>query len=100
MREQSAASLSITNHHHIRLEQAITSPQRISVIVRTVAGDHVEDEILNVWLVGHEGIANGYRIVMRDDGKQFGLSSSGFAGDKHLILVGWYGDLLSAFLAM
>jgi len=52
------------------------------------------------WLVGQEDAADGYKIVMREDGKQFGLASAGFAHDKHRILVGWYGTLLSAFLAM
>jgi hypothetical protein len=100
VREQSAESLSVTNAHRIKLEQAITSPQRISLIFRTVADGHVKDAILKVWLVGQEDIADGYKIVMREDGKQFGLASVGFADDKHLVLVGWYGSLLSAFLAM
>jgi hypothetical protein len=55
---------------------------------------------LNAWLVGQEGTADDYKIVMREDGKQFGLASVGFPHDKHLILVGWYSSLLSAFLAM
>ncbi len=37
---------------------------------------------------------------MRDDGAQFGLASNGFADDKYLVLAGWYGGLLSAFLNM
>jgi len=53
-----------------------------------------------VWVVGQENSSNGYKIIMRDDGEQFGLASVGFPNDKHLILDGWYGSLLSAFLAM
>ena len=100
VRAQTAESLSVTNAHRIKLEQAIISPQRIPLIFRTVVDGRVKDLTLNVWLVGQEGIADGYKIVMREDGKQFGLASVGFAHDKHLILVGWYGTLLSAFLAM
>jgi hypothetical protein len=100
VRAQSADNLSVTNHHHIQLEQAIISPQRISLVSRTVVNGRVKDTTLDVWLVGQEGIADGYKIVMRDDGKQFGLASTGFATDKHLVLDGWYGALLSAFLAM
>jgi hypothetical protein len=97
---QSAESLSVINDHRMKLEQAIVSPQEIPLIFRTVVGGRVKDERLNAWLVGQENTADGYRIVMREDGKQFGLASVGFSHDKHLCLVGWYGTLLSAFLAM
>ena len=100
VRAQSAGSVSVTNAHRIELGQAITTPQRISLIFRTVADGRVKDVVLNAWLVGQEGITDGYKIVMRDDGKQFGLASVGFPKDEHLVLVGWYGTLLSAFLAM
>jgi hypothetical protein len=100
VRLQSAQSLSLTNAHRIKLEQAIISPQRIPLIYRTVVDGRVKDKALNAWLVGQDGIADGYKIVMREDGKQFGLASVGFPHDKHLVLVGWYGTLLSAFLAM
>jgi len=100
VRAQSAESLSVTNAHRIKLEHAITTPQRISLIFRTVIDGQVNDVILNAWLVGQEGMTDGYKIVMRDDGKQFGLASVGFPKDLHLVLVGWYGTLLSAFLAM
>ena len=100
VRAQSTESLSVTNAHRIKLEQAIISPQIIPVTFRTVVDGRVKDQTLSVWLVGQEGAADGYKIVMREDGKQFGLASVGFPNDKHLILVGWYGSLLSAFLAM
>ena len=67
---------------------------------RKVESGRLNDEILDVWLVGQEDSTNGYKIIMRGDGKQFGLASSGFPNDRHLVLVGWYGSLLSAFLAM
>jgi hypothetical protein len=60
----------------------------------------VKDETLNAWLVGQENLTDRYKIVMRDDGLEYGLASSGFPNDKYLVLVGWYGDLLSAFLSM
>ena len=100
VRAQSTENLSVTNAHRIKLEQAIISPQIIPVTFRTVVDGRVKDQTLSVWLVGQEGAADGYKIVMREDGKQFGLASVGFPNDKHLILVGWYGSLLSAFLAM
>lgn len=59
----------------------------------------MKDQKLNVWLVGQED-PRGYKIVMRDDGLQFGLASCGFPTDKEPILVGWYGGLISAFLSM
>lgn len=97
---QSAGNLSTANAHRITLEQAIISPQRTSLIFRSVMNGRMKDVTLDAWLVGQEGIADGYKIVMREDGKQFGLASAGFVLDKHPVLVGWYGDLLSAFLAM
>jgi hypothetical protein len=100
VRAQSAENLSVTNAHRIKLEQAIISPQKVPLTFRTVVDGRVKDETLNVWLVGQEGTPGGYKIVIREDGKQFGLASVGFPHDKHLILVGWYGSLLSAFLAM
>jgi hypothetical protein len=50
--------------------------------------------------VGQENADDGYRIVMRDGGLQFGLATKGFSTDKYLFLTGWYGGLKSAFLAM
>jgi hypothetical protein len=97
---QSADRLAATNDHRISLRQALVAPQKISVIAQTIKAGRVEDNRLSVWLVGQEGPGDGYRIIMRDDGLQFGLASSGFPNDKYLVLVGWYGDLLSAFLSM
>ena len=39
-------------------------------------------------------LSDGYKIIMRDDGLQFGLASSGFPNDKDPISAGWYGSLL------
>jgi hypothetical protein len=100
VRVQSAENLTDRNDHRITLKQALIPPQRISVIWRNVENGRLKDEILNAWLVGQENLADGYKIIMRDDGKQFGLASCGFPNDKHLVLDGWYGSLLSAFLAM
>jgi hypothetical protein len=100
VRTQSAENLSATNDHRIKLEQAIIPPQSISVIWRKLENGHLKDERLNVWLVGQENVTDGYKIIMRDDGEQFGLASSGFPNDKYMVLDGWYGSLLSAFMAM
>jgi hypothetical protein len=72
----------------------------ISVIARQFKKGRVKDEYLNVWLVGQETRTDGYKIVLRDDGSQFGLVSRGFPLDRFPILVGWYGDLLTTFLGM
>lgn len=50
--------------------------------------------------MGREDSSDGYMIIMREDGMQFGLASKGFPSDPLLILTGWYGNLISAFLAM
>lgn len=94
-------SLSVTAAHRIKLEQAIIPPQRIPLIIRVVAAGHLKNDISEAWLVGQEDPGDGYKIVMQEDGKQFGLASVGFPKDEHLVLVGWYGSgLLLAFLAM
>ena len=100
IRIQSTDNLTTTNDHGISLEQSLVRPQRISVIARLVKGGRVQDQKLDVWLVGQERSSDGYRIIVRDDGLQFGLASNGFPTDKHLVLVGWYGDLVSAFLSI
>jgi hypothetical protein len=100
VRVQSADNLTVTNDHCITLKQALMPPRRISVIWRNVENGQLKDEILSAWLVGQGNLADGYKIIMRDDGEQFGLASRGFPNDKHLLLCGWYGSLLSAFLAM
>jgi hypothetical protein len=97
---QSIQSLSTTNEHRITLANALVPPKALTVIWRTTKNGRRKDEELHVWLVGQESSADGYKIIVRDDGQQFGLASSGFPSDKHLILVGWYGSLLSAFMSM
>jgi hypothetical protein len=97
---QSTKILTSVNDHHISLKDALIAPQIISVIARQIKKGRVEDENLTVWLVGQEQRPDGYKIVLRDDGSQFGLASSGFPQDKIPILVGWYGDLLTTFLGM
>jgi hypothetical protein len=37
----------------------------IPLTFRTVVDGRVQDETLNVWLVGQQGTADGYKIVMR-----------------------------------
>jgi hypothetical protein len=100
IRVQSADHLTTTNDHRISLEQALVTPQRISIIARQVADGRLRDQTINVWPVGREDSSDGYKIIMRDDGLQFGLASSGFPNDKDPILAGWYGSLLSAFPSM
>ena len=99
VRLQMSSAHSVINHR-ITLQQAIVPPQKISIIVRTVQHGKVKDQKLDCWLVGQEDSRDGYKIILREDGSQFGLASIGFPSDKHLILTGWYGNLLSAFLSM
>ena len=54
----SAENLSSTNDHLITLEQALTTPQEISLIFRTVVDGHIQDQTLKVWLVGQEAAAD------------------------------------------
>ncbi len=100
VRAQVGDNWNYMNDHRISLKQALVSPQKMPVIVRAVRNDRVKDELQEVWLIGQEESSDGYRIVMREDGLQFGLASKGFPTDKHLVLTGWYGGLKSAFLSM
>jgi hypothetical protein len=97
---QIATGLSVPNDRRIALEQVIVPPQKLTVIWQKAESGHLKDMELNVWLVGQESNAGGYSIIMREDGKQFGLASPGFPTDRHPVLVGWYGNLSSASLAM
>jgi len=87
-------------NHGITLKDALVAPRLISVIARTVRNGGKKDENLTAWLVGQENGTDGYQIILRDDGLQFGLASKGFPHDKAPILVGWYGNLLTTFLGM
>jgi len=99
--EQSTGSLTVTNDPRMNLEQALVPPERISVISRHVKDGRVRDKEIFVWLVGKEkNRTDGYKIVMREDGLQFGLASNGFPHDRYPVLAGWYGGLVSAFLSM
>ncbi len=99
VRVQSAESLDAVNHT-IALKDALVAPRLISVIARDVRNGRVKDENLTVWLVGQEKRPDGYKIILRDDGLQFGLASKGFPHDNAPILDGWYGNLLTTFLGM
>jgi hypothetical protein len=97
---QAGIDLELTNDHWITLKQALVPPQKITVIERTVRNGKLKDREMHAWLVGQEDSSDGYKVIMREDGLQFGLASKGFPADKFLILIGWYGNLVSAFLAM
>lgn len=99
VRIESAENLGAFNHS-ITLKDALVAPRLISVIARDVRNGRVKDENLTVWLVGQEKGTDGYKIILREDGSQFGLASHGLAHDKAPILAGWYGNLLTTFLGM
>ena len=97
---QSAEHLSAVNDHRITLASALVTPRMIIVIVRQVKKGRLKDENLVVWLVGQENRPDGYKMILRDDGLQFGLASRGFPDDEFPVLAGWYGNLITAFLGM
>jgi hypothetical protein len=99
IRSQAVEGLTTVNHK-ITLGQSLLPPQEIVIIERTVNDGKLKDRKLNVWLIGEEPSTDGYKIVMRDDGMIFGLASAGFSTDRHPILVGWYGSLMTAFMSM
>jgi hypothetical protein len=100
LRAQALNQAQVVNVHGITLNDALVPPRRISIIERTIQKGQLEDKLLSVWLIGQGRSADGYRIVMREDGHAFGLASTGFPTDKHLVLMGWYGDLMSSFVSM
>ncbi|MGH9600145.1 MAG: hypothetical protein ACRD27_09785 [Terracidiphilus sp.] len=100
VRLQACDGLTTVNDHRTALKQALVPPQAIFVLDRTAKDGLVTDREQKVWLVGQENSSDGYKIIMRDDGLQFGLASPGFPADKYPILCGWYGSLTSAFLGM
>jgi len=97
---QYADNLNAANGHHVALKDAIIEPRRILLITRQVIDGQSKDELSTVWLVGQENEIDGYKIILRSDGSQFGLATNGFSHDKALVLAGWYSDLLAAFLGM
>lgn len=97
---QSTGNLTTVNDHRITLEAALVAPRMISVIAHNIDDGRVRNETLDVWLVGQENQADGYKIVLREDGSQFGLAAQGFPHDQFSSLVGWYGSLLTTFLSM
>lgn len=88
------------NAHGITLNQMLVPPKKTSVIARTINKGRANDDKIVVWLVGQENSIDGYKIIMREDSVQFGLALRGFSTDEHLVLVGWHGDLISAFANM
>jgi len=97
---QAGLDLELTNDHGITLKQALVPPQKITIIDRLVRNGRLKDRQLDVWLVGQKNAPDGYRIIMGEDGLKFGLAANGFPTDGFLILTGWYGNLVSTFLAM
>lgn len=97
---QSAASLNSVNDHRMTLGDSLVEPGMITVIARDVQDGRVKEENLNAWLVGQENRAEGYKIVLREDGAAFGLATQGIPNDEFPSLVGWYGNLLTTFLSI
>ena len=100
VRSQAVEGLTLVNDHRICLRDALVQPVRLTVIDRVVKKGKVRDTEEVVWLVGRERVEDGYTIVMRETDCQFGLASTGFPHDKHQVMVGWYGSLITAFMGM
>ena len=92
--------MSITNSHGLTLSKSLIAPQKIVILNRIISKGKLQDEKLDVWLIGGEPEKGGYKLILRADGRSFGLASTGFPGDRYLILTGWYGTLTAAFLSM
>ncbi len=92
----------VTNHHDVDLRRSLVEPRKITVIERIVRNGKITDRTLDVWLVLVERpeTEEGYRIVMQEAAPVFGLASQGFPNDEHLVLDGWYGDFMTAFVGM
>lgn len=99
VRLQAEVALRVKNQA-AELSAILVAPEQIYVMARTVRDGEVEEDVIRVWLVARENSGGGYSIVMRSDGAAFGLASPGFPSDKHLVLCGWYRDLVSAFASM
>ena len=100
VRSQANGKLDTVNDHRFTLKDALVAPRKISVVARQVRNGRVKDEKLTVWLVGEEKRLDGYKIILREDGSQFGLASKGMPLDEELVVTGWYGGLLATFLGM
>lgn len=85
-----------------RLRQSLVEPRRTNVINRTVHDGQLRDSIASAWLVFEEDrvSGSGYKIVVDDEDGAFGLATRGFPPDAHLVMCGWYGNLLTALVAM
>ena len=75
VRSQIAEDLTAKAEQRIAFERMMLSAQVASV--RAVGTPPLEDEELNVWLIGEEA-PEGYTIIMQNDGEQFGLAATGF----------------------
>ena len=91
---------SVTNHHHVDLRRALVQPRKIMVIERTVTNGTLRDRTLAAWLVLSMSPEPEVRIVMKENEPVFGLALEGFPADEHLVLCGWYGDLMTTFQGM
>ena len=99
VRREAEGNLS-TVSHGITLERALMRPKEIVFLDRVVRDGRVTDKELSGWLVGRERSEGGYMIIMREEDFMFGLAHHGLPTDKHPILTGWYGSLLSTFVSM
>lgn len=90
------------NLHGVDFRQTVAPATRAKVIERIVVDGQTRDRLIDVWLVVVEDSERhaGYRIVASSDGRIFGLATEGCPADEHVVLCGWYGDVLTTFRAI
>jgi hypothetical protein len=99
--EQIADRWDESNSHRVDLRTVLVKPSRTTMILRLVRNGKIKDSTVDVWLVLQESrTGDGYFIFYDDERNQFGLASSGFADDRHLVIDGYYGDFWSTFKGM
>jgi hypothetical protein len=88
--------------HGVDLKRALVAPRKITAIDRRVVRGQIQDEVVEVWLVLHENPedSESYRIVYSEKRNCFGLATSGFPTDAHLVLCGWCGDFPNTLESM
>jgi len=71
------------------------------MILRSIRNGKFKDSYVSVWIVLQESpVDEGYVIFYDDECNQFGLASSGFPDDQHLVICGYYGDFWTTFKGM
>jgi hypothetical protein len=74
--------------------RTLIAPCKIRALAPAIS-DGDEEEEIDLWLVAE--VPGNYSIVMQLNDPVFGLVTTGARAKSPLVLVGWYGNLPSAF---